>query len=133
MFFGKFSKWESTAKKLQNNEISIQEFVNVNERKTLYYSTPFVSNENGESPNILQTHGSDMVYFPAFTAVSGLKEYMRVIGCAEHIVIKGDLKSVLSSLDSHPLLREWGVVVDPQSSLAIEVPPQIRVQPKCLR
>lgn len=133
MFFGKSSKWESTVKKLQNNEISIQEFVNANERKTLYYSTPFFSNENGKSPNVLQTHGSDIVYFPAFTTISGLKDHMRAIGCTEHIVVKGDLKSVLSSLDSHPLIREWGVVVDPQSSLAVGLPPQIRVQPKCLR
>ncbi len=128
-----FNKWNSTAKKLRNKTMSVQEFVNKNERKTLYYSTPFIENENGSSPNVLQTKDSDILYFPAFTAMSGLKAYMTAIGCTEHIMIKGDLKGLLASLDAHPALSEWGVVVDPQSPLVAEIPPQTRVQPKCLR
>jgi hypothetical protein len=34
MLFGKSNKWDVSVKKLQNGEISIQEFVNVNEKKT---------------------------------------------------------------------------------------------------
>ncbi len=128
-----FNKWHSTVKKLRNNTLSVQEFVEKNERKALYYSTPFIETKNGGSPNVLQTKDSDVLYFPVFTAMSGLKAYMTAIGCAEHIAIKGDLKGVLMSLDTHPTLREWGVVVDPQSSLAVEIPPQTRVRPKCLR
>ena len=128
-----FNKWNSTVKKLLNKKMSVQAFVNKNERKTLYYSTPFITNENGGSPNVLQTQDSDILYFPAFTSMSGLKAYMTAIGCAEHIAIKGDLKGVLTSLNVHPALNEWGVVIDPQSPLAVEIPPQTRVQPKCLR
>lgn len=133
MFFGLFNKWESSVKKLQSNEMSVQAFVNANERKILYYSTPFIDGANGGMPNALQKQDSDIAYFPVFTAAAGLRDYMMRVGCPQHIAIKGDLKSVLSSLDSHPALREWGVVVDPATALAVEIPPQVRVQPKCLR
>ena len=133
MFFRKSNKWEVSVKKLQNNEISIQEFVNENEKKTLYYSTPFFENHGGQHPNVLQTNAADIMYFPAFTNISNLKKHMTDIGCAEPLIIKGDLKGVLDSLDSHPLIRAWGVVIDPHASNSIGLPPKIRVQPKCLR
>jgi len=133
MFFRKAKKWEDDIKRLQNNEITIEELVNANEKKVLYYSTPFVSDEKGDRPNVLQTEGSDVMFFPAFTSISDLKEHMTAIGCEKHIVIKGDLKSVLDSLDSHPLIREWGVVIDPHSHQSLGIPPHVRVQPKCLR
>lgn len=133
MIFGLFNKWTSAVKKLSAGTISIQQFVNLNEKKSLFYSTPFVTGKNGDFPNTLQREGSDTLYFPAFTSPAALTAYLNAIGCAEHLIIKGDLKSVLTSLDSHPMLCEWGVVVDPQSSLSVEIPPRIRVQPKCLR
>ena len=128
-----FNTWQSSIKKLRNQTLSAQEFVEKTERKTLYYSTPFITIENSDSPNVLQTKDSDDVYFPVFTTMTGLKAYMTAIGCAEHIVIKGDLKTVMMSLDMHPMLREWGIVVNPQSSRAAEIPPQTRPRPKCLR
>ncbi len=133
MFFGKGNKWTASVKKLLNKKLSVQAFVNANEHKTLYYSTPFIANEQGGSPNALQRQDSDDLYFPVFTAADGLRAYMTAIGCAEHILIKGDLKGVLESLDSHPALTEWGVVIDPDSPSAVEIPPRLRVQPKCLR
>ena len=133
MLFFRPNKWNESVKKLQNGEISIQEFVNTNEKKTLYHSTPFFENESGPHPNALQTNDSDIMFFPAFSNISDLKEHMTAIGCTKHLVIKGTLKSVLDSLDSHPLLQEWGVVIDPQSPASIGLPPKIRVQPKCLR
>lgn len=133
MFFGLFNKWESSVKKLRENALSVQAFVNANESKTLYYSTPFIDDENGGVPNALQKQDSDIAYFPAFTTVEGLREHMMKLGWPQHIAIKGNLKTVLSSLGSHPMLSEWGVVVDPATPLAVEIPPQVRVQPKCLR
>ena len=133
MLFGKSNKWDASVKKLQNNEISFQEFVNANEKKTLYYSTPFFENDRGQHPNVLQTKASDIVYFPAFTGISGLKEHMTALGCAEYLIVEGDLKGVLDSLDSHPFIQNWGVVIDPRSSNPVGLPPNIRVQPKCLR
>ena len=133
MFFGKSNKWDTSVKKLQNGEISIQEFVNANEKKTLYYSTPFFENEKGQYPNVLQTNDSDIMFFPAFSNISDLKEHMKTIGCTKHLIIKGDLKGVLDSLDSHPLIQAWGVVIDPHTSNSIGLPQKTRVQPKCLR
>lgn len=128
-----FNKWKSSVKKLQNNEMTAQAFVNANEKKVLYYSTPFLTDEEGGTPNTLQKDHSDILYFPAFTTPSGLKAYMQAIGHGEYLFIKGDLKSVLASLDSHPALQEWGLVVDAQGTQAVEIPPQTRVQPRCLR
>ncbi len=133
MFFGKSNKWDTSVKKLQNGEISIQEFVNANEKKTLYYSTPFFENEKGQYPNVLQTNGSDIMFFPAFSNISDLKEHMKAIGCTKHLIIKGNLKDVLDSLDSHPLIQAWGVVIDSHTSNSVGLPPKTRVQPKCLR
>lgn len=133
MLFGKLSKWNISLKKLKSKEISIQEFVNANKNKTLYYSTPFFENEKGRFPNVMQTKESDTMFFPAFSSVSDLESYMAAIGCAQHIVIKGDLKSVLDSLDSHQILKTWGVVIDPRTSNSIGIPPNIRVQPNHLR
>ena len=133
MFFRKSNKWDTSVKKLQNGEISIQEFVTANEKKTLYYSTPFFENEKGQYPNVLQTNDSNIMFFPAFSNISDLEEHMKKIGCTKHLAIKGDLKGVLDSLDSHPLIQTWGVVIDPHTSNSIGLPPKTRVQPKCLR
>ena len=108
MFFWKSNKWDVAVRKLKNGEISIQDFVNANQNKTLYYSTPFFENENGQHPNVLQTNGSDIMFFPAFSSISNLKAHMTAIGCTEHLIVKGDLKGVLDSLDSHPLIQVWG-------------------------
>ena len=133
MLFGKTNKWDIAVKKLQNGEISTQEFVTANEKKTLYYSTPFFENEKGQHPNALQTNGSDIMFFPAFSNISDLKAHLTTIGCTEHLIIKGNLKDVLNSLDSHPLIQAWGVVIDPHATNSIGLPPRTRVQPKCLR
>lgn len=133
MFFRKSDRWETSVKKLRDGEISVQEFVNANEKKKLYYSTPFFENDSGQHTNVLQTHDSDTVYFPVFTDVAGLREHMAAIGGKRYIIIEGNLKDVLDSLDSHPLLRTWGVVIDPMSRNSIGLPPKVRVRPKCLR
>ena len=133
MFFGKSKKWNTLVQRLQSHEITAQEFVDANEKKTLFYSTPFFENESGQHPNVLQAKASDITYFPVFTSMSDLKAHMAAIGCARYMIIKGDLKGVLDSLDSHPLIQTWGVVIDPQSPSPIDLSPGIRVQPKCLR
>ena len=133
MFFWKSNKWDASIKRLQNNEISVQEFVNTNEKKTLYYSTPFFENAKGHHLNVLQKSGSDIMLFPTFSSVSDLKAHMVAIGCTMPLIIKGNLKSVLDSLDSHHLIQAWGIVIDPHLSNSVDIPPNIRVKPKCLR
>lgn len=128
MFFGKSKKWNASVKKLQNNEISVREFVDANEKKTLYYSTPFFENANGHHLNALQKRDSDIMLFPIFSSASDLKAHMMAIGCRMPLVIKGDLKSALDSLDSHPLIQAWGIVIDPHLSNSVEIPPNIRVK-----
>lgn len=133
MFWGKANKWKASVKKLQNNEITLQDLINANENKTLYYSTPFVENARGQSPNVLQTNESEVMFFPAFSTAADLRAHMAAIGCSQHLIIKGNLKGVLASLDSHPILQTWGVVIDPHTADSVGIPPRVRVRPKCLR
>lgn len=133
MFFSRANKWEASVKKLRNNEITLQEFININENKILYYTVPFFENEKGQFPNALQTHGSPIMYFPAFSNLADLESHVTAIGGKEHLVIKGDLKGALDLLDSHLLIRDWGLVIDPHSPDSVGIPPRVRVQPKCLR
>ncbi len=73
------------------------------------------------------------MYFPAFSNLADLESHVTAIGGKEHLVIKGDLKGALDLLDSHLLIRDWGLVIDPHSPDSIGIPPRMRVQPKCLR
>ena len=70
------------------------------------------------------------MFFPAFSNIPNLKAHMTTVGCTQHIIIKGDLKSVLASLDSHPIIQTWGVVIDPHTSNSIKIPPETRVKQK---
>ena len=131
--FGWFRSWKTDAAKLQNGKMTPQQFVNTHEDLVLYYSTPFLENAHGESPNVVQTDNDETVYFPVFTSAAGLKRYMQAIGCEQHVMIKGDLATVLLTFDAIPDLQTWGVVIDPADPLAVAIPPKMRVQPKCLR
>lgn len=133
MFLSRVNKWEASIKKLRNNEMTLQEFVNANEGKVLYYTVPFFENEKGPFANALNAPGSDVMFFPAFSNPADLESHVAAIGGKEHLVIKGDLKGVLDLLDSHLLIRDWGVVIDPNSQDSVGIPPHVRVQPKCLR
>lgn len=121
-------KWTTTYMQLQNKEISIRQFVNINADKTLYYSTPAGEDESG-NPRlwILSTPGDELKYYPAFSDITACKSFFPSIGRSQFIIIEGDLRNVLNSMDD-PLLKEFGVVVDPHSSFPIAIPPGIRAE-----
>ena len=129
MFFGRSKNWRSSVNKLHKSEITVCEFVSLNQAQTLYHSLPFISDERGDRPNVLHSHENNTEYFPVFTTVSALRDHLHMIGAFRYTIIKGNLKGVLDSLDSHPITKEWGVVIDPQDPLAVEIPPMTSVKP----
>lgn len=115
-------------------KISVQKFVDINEKKVLFYTTPFITTKDGnDCLNVLYFTGNDITYMPAFSGAEDLRNHYNANDLVPHTIIKGDLKSFLSALDSHPMMREWGAVIDPDSPESVGIPPHIRVTPKCLR
>lgn len=127
-FFQNNGKLHATYKKYLNAEISAQAFVNKCARQKLYYSTPFGEDKSG-TPRlwVLSTHESAVKYMPAFTSGEKCRDMMTKMGRAEFMIIEGNLRSLLQALDAHPLLKEFGMVIDPDSEMPIEIAPNIRV------
>lgn len=133
-FKNKEQKWNESYDLLADGKISLQKFVDRNEKMPLYNTLPFFADENGKGfPNAIGRQENDVMYFPVFFSVEEMKKHYSAHGVDFNMIIEGTLKSVLSSLDSHPVIRGWGVVVSPDSKRAIWIPPFTRVTPKCLR
>ena len=125
--------WEESLKKFSLGQMSSQEFIDQNRNKILYYCLPFDTKENGKSvfsPMKNSTLEGD--FFPAFTTIEFCKDYLEKSGRGPHVIIKGKLKDIMKSLDSHYLLRHWGVVIDPYNDF-VGIPPGMRITPKSLR
>ena len=134
MFF-QTKKWKDSIKKLQNNEITIQQFVDINEKMTLYHSTPFGKDKDGnDCVYAMKNNGfTDFSYMPVFLKISDCKCHFDSSNRAEYLIIKSNLHDALHSLDSNRIFNEWGLVINPNSQLSIGIPAHIRVRPKCLQ
>ena len=128
-------KWTESIEKMKTGTMTIQQFVNLNEKCVLYYSTPFGKDaKTGQNrPYALANSGSNILFLPAFTSLEACKKHFESAGRSEFIIIKGTLKDALSALDSHSFISSWGLVVNPDDSNSVGFPPHVRVQPKCLR
>ena len=59
--------WNEAISKLSKNEISIQDFVNENAKKIVFYSTPFGEDMNGKPQLwVLKSERSNTVCYPVF-------------------------------------------------------------------
>lgn len=115
-------------------KISVEKFVDINEKKVLFYTTPFITDKDGNNcVNALSLSENGIVYFPAFFSAEDLTAHYTANNLVPGVVVKGNLAQVLRAMDSHPMLKDWGVVINPDSPESIGIPPNIRVRPKCLR
>lgn len=132
--FDREKKWNESLRKIAEGKITVQEFVDTNEKKVLFYTIPVITDKDGNNCiNAISFPDNENTYMPAFSKVDSLKLHYDANGLVPGVIIKGDLKSFLAALDSHPMLREWGAVIDPDSPKLIGIPPHIRITPKCLR
>ena len=56
------------------------------------------------------------------------RDFLSAMGRAAFIIIEGNLKGALESLDTHPMLKEFGLVIEPNSNSPIEIAPKIRTK-----
>lgn len=120
--------WEESIKLLNEDKISLQEFININAGLPVYYSTPI--GENNEGQPILWLIKIDeprMDFYPAFLSKELCYEHFTSAGRKDFLVIEGNLKSALSSLDTSAVLKRAGLMLfDKNGRLAI--PPRMRVR-----
>lgn len=124
--FKKKSRFLST-EAYEAGEISPQEFVNLNAEATVCYSTPFGEDRAGRTRLwVLSNRENDLQHYPAFTSKAECNRFLASIGRQGFLIIEGDLRTLLDSLDSHPALTPLGVVIDPQTDHPIAIGPGIR-------
>ena len=111
----------------ERGEISPREFVDLNADTTLYYSTPFGEDRAGRPQLwVLSNRENHLQHYPAFTRKPECNRFLASIGRQNFLIIEGDLRSLLDSLDSHPALAPLGVVIDPQTPAPVALDPGIR-------
>ncbi len=127
-------RWMESYNELAEEKITAQDFVDINEGMTLFYTTPVISCKDGsECINALSLSENGTMYMPAFFSAEALVRHYDSHDLVPGVIIKGNLKGMLSALDSVPEIRNWGVMIDPDSETSVGLPPRLRVRPKCLR
>ena len=126
--FLKDKQWEKSIKNFAEEKITLEEFLEINKNKVLYYSTPFLQTNDGKMiPNALAMNHSDAHYFPTFSDMASIKKHFKFFG-VQGVIIKGNLKDALASLDSDNILKNWGLVVDPHIKNFVAFPPLTRIK-----
>ena len=88
MFFKKDRRWEKSIKDFAEEKISLEEFLEINKNKVLYYSTPFLQTTNGKlMPNALAMNQTGAHYFPAFSDLSSIKKHFHFMS-VKGVIIK---------------------------------------------
>lgn len=114
--------WDKSLEKLTRGEMSIEEFIKLNSKMTLYYSTPFGEDKSGNMrPWVLAEKPSDDIFFPAFINKKSCFEFLSAMGRKKFMVIEGDLQHALESLNSHPAFEKFGLVIDPNSNITVKI------------
>ncbi len=136
-FFSRFQSkekiWQESLELVAQGAISAQEFVDRNQSKVLFYSTPFGTGPNGKTVSYgMKNTALEGIYFPAFTTFEACHAHFTALQREGFLIIKGTLKGILSAMERDVLTHEWGVVIDPDSEF-VAIPPTIRVTPKCLK
>lgn len=130
---GKLFKKKSqfvSAEALEAGEITSQAFADLNAEAIVYYSTPFGEDREGRTQLwVLSNRENPLKHYPAFTSKAECNRFLAGIGRqGGFVIIEGDLRSLLDSLDSHEALMPLGVVIDPHTEHPIALDPGTRVK-----
>ena len=108
--------------------MTAQAFADLNAHATVYYSTPFGDDRLGRTQLwVLSNRDNDLRHYPAFTSKAACNRFLASIGRYGFLIIEGDLRTLLDSLDSHEALTPLGVVIDPHTENPIAIDPGVRV------
>ena len=109
-------------------KMTAQAFADLNAHATVYYSTPFGDDRLGRTQLwVLSNRDNDLQHYPAFTSKAECNRFLASIGRYGFLIIEGDLRTLLDSLDSHEALTPLGVVIDPHTENPIAIDPGVRV------
>lgn len=120
--------WEAAVKQYKAGKMDIQTFVNSMKQETLFYSTPAGNDKDGK-PHlyVLSKPDSDTRYYPAFRTEEQCMQFFNALGRNGFLIIKSDLKGLLSSFDAAPQLEEFAAVICPNTPEEMVISPHIRV------
>ena len=122
--------WGESVQALNSGKISLQDFVNMNASRPLYYSTPAGENQEGQMTFwLLYNEELDTHFYPAFSSKKLCHDSFTSAGRKNFILIKGTLESALSSLDTDPILAKAGLMIEDENG-KLAIPPQTRVRKK---
>ena len=108
--------------------MTAQAFADLNAEATVYYSTPFGDDRLGRTQLwVLSNRDNDLRHYPAFTSKAECNRFLASIGRYGFLIIEGDLRTLLDSLDSHEALTPLGVVIDPHTENPIAIDPGVRI------
>ena len=120
--------WKNSIIKLNNDELSLQEFININSNMPLYYSTPAGENAEGQTQLwLLNNSKLNMQFYPTFMSRELCYNSLSSAGRKNFIIIEGTIESALSSLDTNPVLEKVGLMIQDTSG-QLAIPPKLRVQ-----
>ena len=120
--------WEESILSLNSEEITLQEFINMNASHPLYYSTPAGENKDGKTVLwLLNNKELNMNFYPVYTSESLCMQSLTSLGRVNFIIIKGTLESALAALDTNSVLRSAGLLIQDGKG-RLPIPPKMRVQ-----
>ena len=120
--------WKDSISKLNSDEISLKEFINMNSATPLFYSTPAGENVEGKNQLWLLNHSKlNMQFFPTFLSKELCYASLSAAGRKNFIILEGTIESALSLLDTNPILEKVGLMIQGDDG-QLPIPPKMRVQ-----
>lgn len=120
--------WVESIQALNEDKISLQEFINMNAQHPLFYSTPAGENSEEQVTLWLLNHTKlNMRFYPTFLSKEYCYKSLSSAGRKNFIIIEGTLESALSSLDTSPVLADAGLLIQDENG-QLAIPPKMRVQ-----
>lgn len=119
--------WEESIQALNEDRITLQEFININADHPLFYSTPAGENKDGKMVLwLVNIPKLNMNFYPAFLSADFCQKSLSEAGRRNFMIIEGTLESALSSLDSSPALKQAGLIIQEERG-RLTIPPGMRV------
>ena len=119
--------WEESIQALNEDRITLQEFININADHPLFYSTPAGENKDGKMVLwLVNIPKLNMNFYPAFLSADFCQKSLSEAGRSNFMIVEGTLESALSSLDSSPALKQAGLIIQEERG-RLTIPPGMRV------
>lgn len=108
--------------------ISLEQFAQEMKTQTVYFSTPFGDDDQGNQKIFLcSSPGSKTAFFPVFLTEDHMRSFFNQKSRSGYMILSDTLQHFLSSLDANKMLRELAVVIEPLNTCNAAIPPRFRI------